>query len=258
MGEAEQIRERGKQLKGLLAALQFLSVFPIHRQFEADDIGRSHAWFPVAGLIIGLCAAMVYGLTRMLGIPALVSALAGVMALAGFSGFLHLDGVADTADGFFSSRPRERILEIMRDSRIGTMGVIGVFSVLAFKWAALVSLPSALGWRVLVLAPIVGRASQIITMTYMPYARSEGGLASVFLAHCSRQTVLIVIVIATLSAVLLGGARGIMAVCVSGIFGLYFNFRCLRKIGGMTGDTLGAISEGIETVVMCAMCAGME
>lgn len=256
-GQSQRAKGR-KQLNGLLAALQFLSVLPIIRQFTPNDIGRSMAWFPIAGLIIGLCAAMVYGATQMLGVPDLVSALAGVAALAGFSGFLHLDGVADMADGFFSSRPRERILEIMRDSRIGTMGVIGVFMVLAFKWAAIVSLPPAIGWRVLVLAPIVGRASQIITMHYMPYARSEGGLASIFLAHCSRQTVLIVIVIVTLSAVLLGGAKGMMAVCVSGIFGFYFNFRCLRKIGGMTGDTLGAISEGIETVVMCAMCAGME
>ncbi len=245
-------------MKGLLAALQFLSVLPIHRRFEADDIGRSQAWFPVAGLVIGICAAMVYGATRMVGVPALVSSLAGVGALAGFSGFLHLDGVADTADGFFSSRPRERILEIMRDSRIGTMGVIGVFIVLAFKWAALVSLPPATGWRVLVLAPIVSRAGQVITMHYMPYARSEGGLASVFLAHCHRQTVLTVTVIAVLSAVLLGGPRGIMAVCASGIFGLYFNTRCLRKIGGMTGDTLGAVSEGIETMMICAMSVGME
>jgi adenosylcobinamide-GDP ribazoletransferase len=245
-------------LNGLLAALQFLSVLPIHRKFEADDIGRSLVWFPVAGLFIGLCSAMVYGVTRMFCFPAIVSALAGVMALAGFSGFLHLDGVADTADGFLSSRPRERILEIMRDTRIGTMGVIGVFCVLAFKWAALLSLPPAIGWRILVLAPIVGRAGQIITMHYMPYARLEGGLASVFLAHCSRQTVLIAIFACILAAAVLGGGRGIMALCVSGIFGFYFNFRCLRKIGGMTGDTLGAISEGIETVVMCAMCVGME
>lgn len=260
MGFAGQSqRAKGdKRLNGLLAALQFLSVLPIHRQFTPHDIGRSMVWFPVAGLIIGLCTAVVYGAELMFGVPALVSALAGVAALAGFSGFLHLDGVADTADGFFSSRPRDRILEIMRDSRIGTMGGIGIFIVLAFKWAALVSLPPGIGWRVLVLAPIVGRAGQVITMHYVPYARSEGGLASIFLAHCSRQTVLIVIGIALLSAVLLGGARGMMAICVSGIFGFYFNFRCLRKIGGMTGDTLGAVSEGIETVVMCAMCVGME
>jgi adenosylcobinamide-GDP ribazoletransferase len=245
-------------LKGLLAALQFLSILPIDRPFEADDIGRSLVWFPAAGFIIGLCAVMVYGVANLIGLPAPVSALAGVMALAGFSGFFHLDGVADTADGFFSSRPRDRILEIMHDSRIGTMGVIGIFTILAFKWAALSSLTPAEEWRVIVLAPIAGRAGQIVSMNYMPYARSEGGLASVFLAHCSRQTVLIAVFICILAAVLLGGVSGLMAVFAAGAFGIFFNLRCLRKIGGMTGDTIGAVSEGIETIIMCVMCVGME
>lgn len=244
-------------MKGLLAALQFLSVLPISRPFEADDIGRSLAWFPAAGFIIGLCAATVYGAANLLGLPAPVSALAGVMALAGFSGFLHLDGVADTTDGFFSSRPRDRILEIMHDSRIGTMGVIGIFTVLAFKWAALDSLAPAEGWRVLVLAPIAGRAGQIVSMHYMPYARPGGGLASVFLAHCSRQTVLSAVFVSILAAALLCGANGLMAMGAAGAFGGFFSFRCLRKIGGMTGDTLGAVSEGIETIIMCAMCMKM-
>ncbi len=243
-------------MKGLLAALQFLSVLPIHQQFEADDIGRSQVWFPMVGLIIGVCAAMVYGLTLLLELPVFVSGLAGVMALAAFSGFFHLDGVADTADGFFSSRTRSQMLDIMRDSRIGTMGAIGIFSVLAFKWAALISLIPSAGWRVLVLAPIVGRAGQVITMTYMPYARPKGGLASVFLAHCSRQTALKGILFCLAAAVILCGMRGILSLIIAGIFGVCFNFWCLRKINGMTGDTLGAVSEGLEMVLMCAMCMG--
>lgn len=245
-------------MKQLLAALQFLSVLPIHQQFEADDVGRSQFWFPVAGLIIGICAAMVYGIALMIELPALISGLAGVMALAGFSGFFHLDGVADTADGFFSSRPGDQMLEIMRDSRIGTMGAIGIFSVLAFKWAALTSLSPGMGWRVLVLAPIVGRGAQVVTMTYMPYARSEGGLASVFLAHCSKQTVWVVFFMCLAAAAIFGGMKGILALCLAGAFGVLFNFWCLRKINGMTGDTLGAVSEVIEVVVMCVMCIGME
>ncbi len=245
-------------MKQLLAALQFLSVLPIYQQFETDDIGRSQVWFPAAGLIIGICAAMVYGITLIFEMPVLVSGLAGVMALAAFSGFFHLDGVADTADGFFSSRTCSQMLDIMRDSRIGTMGAIGIFSVLAFKWAALVSLPPGMGWRILVLAPIVGRAGQVMTMTYMPYARTGGGLASVFLAHCSRQTVFKCILISLVAALVLGGIKGILALCLAGLFGVCFNLWCLRKINGMTGDTLGAVSEGLETVIMCAMCIGVE
>ena len=242
-------------MKGIFAALQFLSILPIHRQFAMDDMGKSLAWFSTAGGVIGLCAALVYGATLLIGLPVPVSALAGIMALAGFSGFLHLDGVADTADGFFSSRPRARMLDIMRDSRIGTMGVIGIFFVLTFKWAALVALPPAMGWRVLVLAPIAGRAGQVITMTWLPYARPEGGLASAFLSHCSRQTVFMCILICLAAAAILGGMKGLLALGLAGGFGVLFNWWCLRKIGGMTGDTLGAVSEGIEAVVMCAMCS---
>lgn len=245
-------------MKEFLAAFQFLSVLPIHQQFESEDIGRSQVWFPAAGLIIGVCAATVYGVALMLELPVFISGLAGIMALAAFSGFFHLDGVADTADGFFSSRTREQMLDIMRDSRIGTMGAIGIFSILAFKWAALVSLPTDLGWRVLVLAPVVGRTGQVITMTYMPYARSDGGLASLFLAHCSRQTVWMVMFFSLAAAAILGGMKGILSLCMAGAFGVLFNFWCLQKINGMTGDTLGAVSEGIEVVVMCAMCIGME
>jgi adenosylcobinamide-GDP ribazoletransferase len=244
-------------LKQFFAALQFLSVLPVYQQFEADDVGRSQVWFPAVGLVIGVCAAMVYGVTLLLEMPVLISGLAGVMALAVFSGFFHLDGVADTADGFFSSRTREQMLDIMRDSRIGTMGAIGIFSVLTFKWAALVSLPTDLGWRILVFAPIVGRAGQVVTMTYMPYARSEGGLASVFLSHCSKQTVLKVILFCLTAAVIFGGVKGLLALFVAGAFGVLFNFWCLRKINGMTGDTLGAVSEGLEVMVMCSMCIGM-
>ena len=245
-------------MKRLLAALQFLSVLPIDQRFDADDLGGSKAWFPAAGMIIGIFAAIVYGIFRAFALPASLSALAGVIALAWFSGFLHLDGVADTADGFFSARPREQVLEIMRDSRIGTMGVIALFSVLALKWAALSALRPDMTWRVLVLAPIAGRAGQVITMNIMPYARPEGGLATVFLGHTSRRTIWIVLVFTVFAAVLLCGVRGVFALCVSGLFGLYFNLRCLRKIGGMTGDTLGAVSEGIETMVMCAMSVGIN
>lgn len=243
-------------MKGLLAALQFLSVLPIPRRFTTDDIGRSLVFFPAAGLVIGAFAALGYGFALALRLPALVSALVGVLFLSALTGFLHLDGVADTADGFFSARPRERILAIMRDSRIGTMGVIGVFAVLSLKWAALAGLPPAIGWRALVLAPMLGRAGQVMTLNYVPYARAEGGLASVFLDHCSRKSVFAALASFFFAAVFLGGPAGLLAPCAAAGFGVYFNFRCIQKIGGMTGDTLGAVSEGIETAAMCALCVG--
>ena len=246
------------QLTYFLAALQFLSILPVRGRFETQDIGKSLVWFPAAGFVIGGCAAMVYGITHLLGLPAMIAGLSGVLALAVFSGCLHLDGVADTADGFFSARPRDKILEIMHDSRIGTMGVIGIFTVLALKWAALTSLPPAHAWRVLILAPVIGRTSQIITMARIPYARPRGGLASVFLAHAIGQTIVTSILTSLATAVLFGGVKGIFAVLVSILFIAGFNQWCMRKISGMTGDTLGAVSEGTEAVIMCVMCMGAQ
>ncbi len=236
--------------------MQFLSVLPVNVRFATDDIGRSLVWFPAAGLVIGMCAALGHGLLRMAGMPPLVCALAGVLLLAGCSGFLHLDGVADTADGFFSARDRDRMLAIMRDSRIGAMGVMGIFSILALKWAALASLPPDLIWRALVLAPIAGRAGQILTLHHLPYARPEGGLASLFLAYRSRQTMITAAAAAIGAAALLAGERGLLALGIAALFGFAFNLWCRRKIGGMTGDTLGAVSELTETVLLCALTMG--
>ncbi|MFZ2633133.1 MAG: adenosylcobinamide-GDP ribazoletransferase [Desulfosalsimonadaceae bacterium] len=243
-------------MKQLLAALQFLTILPIRQAFDSKQTGGSLVWFPAAGLVVGVCAAACYGLCIGLRLPESLAALAGVLALGGFSGFLHLDGVADTADGFFSSRSRERTLEIMRDSRIGTMGAVGVFGVLALKWSALASLPPGMGWRALILGPIVGRAAQVITMTWLPYARPEGGLASVFLSHCTRRTAMLNGLAGVVAAGFLSGGKGLIAICLAAVFALGFNAWCLKKINGITGDTLGAVSEGVETIILCALCAG--
>ncbi len=245
-------------IKHLLAALQFLTILPIRREASLEDIGRSQPWFPAAGLVVGAGAVFCYLLAWAAGFPVVVAALFGTFALSGFSGFFHMDGVADTADGFFSSRPREQVLEIMRDSRIGTMGVVGIFFVIGLKWASLVALPPELGWRVLIVAAITGRSAQVLSIAMLPYARKSGGLVSVFMEARSKKNVWIVLAAALVAAIFLCGGKGLFALAAAGFVGVLFSRWCVNKIGGITGDTLGAITELTEAVLICTMCIGIR
>ena len=168
-------------IKPLIAALQFLTIMPVPVKTTPSDMAKSLPWFPVAGLVTGLGAAAAFLAAHGVGMPPMMAGLIGVLALSGLNGFFHLDGVADTADGFFSARPREKVLEIMRDSRIGTMGVVGLFFILGLKWSALAAMTPGEGWRALLIAAVLARAALVLSMGLAPYARKEGGLVSVFL-----------------------------------------------------------------------------
>ncbi len=168
-------------MKGFLGALGFLTVVPLPARWSGDasTLDRSVPFFPVVGLAIGfVVAGFDAGLTRYLPVP-VATVLVGI-ALIAASGGLHLDGLADTADGFFSSRSRERILEIMKDSRSGPLGVAAVVLVVALKLAVIGTLPHDLRMRALVLMPLAGRSGIVASMTVLRYGRPEGGVGTVF------------------------------------------------------------------------------
>ena len=167
-------------MKSLVAALRLLTIAPIPGVWGSaeEDLARSLPWFPIVGLGLGMAAA---GLAWSMAwvAPPLVSAAVLVVVLAGFSGCLHLDGLADTADGLLSSRPRERQLEIMRDSHVGAMGVIAIVGVWLLKFAALASVMPRHLWATALLMSLAGRCAIVVQMAILPYARTTG-LASVF------------------------------------------------------------------------------
>ncbi len=242
-------------IKPLIAALQFLTVIPVPVKTAQSDMAKSLPWFPAAGLVTGLGAAAAFLAAHAVGMPPMMAGLIGVLALSGLNGFFHLDGVADTADGFLSARPREKILEIMRDSRIGTMGVVGLFFILGLKWSALAAMAPGDGWRALVIAAVLARAALVLSMGLAPYARKEGGLVSVFLQGRTPSGMVIVSVSGLFAAAAIGGVAGMTALFFTVAALVAFNFFSMRKIGGITGDTLGAQTEIAETAVLLAMCA---
>jgi adenosylcobinamide-GDP ribazoletransferase len=236
-------------MKSFLAAVQFLTVIPVPKALngDAEDLGKSVPFFPIVGLLIGILAAML-AFVLVAVIPPFPSFVIIVIFLISVSGGLHMDGLADTADGFFSARPRGKILEIMKDSRIGVMGVIAVVCAILLKISLLVSLPPSSRTDIIFLIPLAGRCALVVMMTALPYVRSEGGLATLFAKSRSRihavWAALFLIVTAVLTAQWMGLAVAVAVLAATA----YFSWYCFRKIGGYTGDTLGAVCEIAEII----------
>ena len=235
-------------MKRLIAALQFLTVCPFVSRVACDerDIGRCTPWFPLVGLLVGISVAVLDFFLRLI-FPIPLASVIDAIALIAASGGLHSDGLADTADGFLSSRPRERILEIMRDSRIGAMGVVALICVFALKVAALAAVPAWLRASTLILMPFVGRGTMLIQLEMNGYART-GGLCSLFVQYFRRSDVILTMGILFAVGGLAGGRFGLCAVAASAGSIAIFSRWCRNKIGGFTGDTLGAGCELAEVV----------
>lgn len=235
-------------MKSFIAAIQFLTICPFVSNFKCEErnLSQSVFFFPLIGLLIGLLAALMdYGISFLL--PPLPASVITIALLIGISGGFHMDGLADTADGFLSSRPKERILEIMRDSRIGPMGVIVVVVVILLKITALASISGSLRWITIMMMPVAGRCALVLQMNILPYARSDG-LATVFTRQKSPfQPLSAFILFAAISGWLLG-LTGLGSVILTSVSVVLFSWYCRNKIGGFTGDTLGASCELAEIV----------
>ena len=245
-------------MRSFWAALRFLTILPLPNLPGGGTervLGRSAVWFPVVGLLIGCFVAGIDFLLLWI-FPPLMTSFLVVLLLTAVSGGLHADGLADMADGFLSARPRERILEILRDSRIGTMGVLGLLGVFGLKFCALASLPEAWRLPLLIFAPLAGRCSLVLQLSVLNYARTGGGLCAVFVACRRRSDAMIALAFLFGAGWLLGGLFGIWwAVATLGVL-LAFCVWCYRKIGGFTGDTLGAGCEVSEAVPLLLATAG--
>lgn len=230
-------------MKSFLAAIQFLTICPLPSRIQCTEaaLKRSVIFYPAIGIIIGtLMAFLDWGFTWLF--PPLPASALVVIAMLAVSGCLHMDGLADSADGFLSSRPKERILEIMRDSRTGPMGVVAVAGLLLLKTTALASVSGATRWGVVLLMPLAGRCALVIEMALLPYAR-PGGLVTVFGRPRWAFTAPLILAATAWFAL---GPIGLTAAGASMLAVLAFSFWCKSKIGGYTGDTLGAACEIAE------------
>ncbi len=247
-------------MKPLCSAFAFLTVLRLPANWcgDEDDLGRSVWFFPVVGIFIGGLLVGIAALTAQL-LPPWPLAVILVLTSAAITGGLHLDGLADTADGFFSSRPRGKILEIMHDSRIGAMGVLAIIFAVALKITSLAHLAGGeplLLWQAALLMPVAGRCSLVFAMSLMPYAREEG-LATLFWQRSPWRLLWALVIVVGLGWAA-GDIRGLVAAFAALATTLLLCMYSHRKIGGGTGDTLGATNEIVETVAVLAFVAWPE
>lgn len=231
------------------AAFRFLTIIPLPGKLgsEPEDLAGALGFFPLVGLLLGLLASAAAWLLWQVFTP-LVAAVLLTFVLFGFSGALHLDGLADCADGFYSARDRSRTLEIMRDSRIGAMGVLAVVMLSLLKVSLLAALQQDQAVKAALLMPLYGRSAQVLMIFLLPYVRKDGGMGTIFYQNRSGPVLWLSLLILFLTGFLVMGLAGLLSGLTSVTVVFLFSRYCHRKIGGATGDTLGAASEIVETV----------
>ncbi|MGJ0637931.1 adenosylcobinamide-GDP ribazoletransferase [Xenorhabdus bovienii] len=248
------------KLNRFWATLQFMTRLPVPAKW-AEGVDFSQYWrgvpnFPVIGLIIGGLAALISLSISQSGGGMYIGAIGYVLALALLTGGLHLDGLADTCDGLFSARRRETMLAIMRDSRLGTYGGLGLIFCLFLKVFAVAELsyhPPLELFALLTCAPIVGRTAVVLLMYEQRYAREGEGMGSSYIGRMTPRSTALTLLGGAVLVIALGDWQGLIAMMVTliVIYGLafYFNYR----LGGQTGDTLGASIEAGEVIFLLVM-----
>ncbi len=230
-------------------ALTLLSRLPVASR---GTRGGAAAWaYPVAGLVIGGIAGAVGCIAIFFGLPATIAPIAVLTSQIVMTGALHEDGLADSADGLWGAWDRTRRLEIMKDSQIGTYGVIALCLSLLCRWALLWQLFEASpGFALAAIAATaaVSRAAIPVLMWQLPHARAGGLSRSVGVP--SGQTVLIGLAIATVAAFTLVWSAAIPAIILAALVTLGTGRIARAKIGGQTGDILGAVQQLVEIAVL--------
>ena len=239
-----------------MISVQFLTRFPFHIKGEVSeqDLGRSTAFFPVAGLVVGLFLLVVYRAALLLW-PQQVAAVVALAGLVVVTGGLHLDGLMDTADGMMSGKSREKMLDIMKDSRVGAMGVIACFLILALKLMGLSFLAPQNAYRVMIIFTVTGRCSMTWALAGFRYARTGSGTGRPFAENVTAREGVVATVIALALVTAVGGFAGLVLAATGVVCGLAIACYISRKLGGLTGDTYGAVNEITETAVILAALA---
>ena len=239
-------------MNALIACLQFITAVPLGKPRPFDPKGIVSC-FPLAGLVIGFALAL-FDLAATALWPPLVAAALDAALLAAVTGALHLDGLADTADGLYGGREHAKALAIMKDSRVGAMGLVAVCLALLIKTAAIGHIDHD-RFLALMIVPAYARSAMMFGMRFLPYARGKEGTGSAFF-----ETPLTLLDFRYLTLPLLLSLflewRGLLltlffVVGTAALIGFY-----RLRLNGITGDLLGAMTEILETFLFLAACAG--
>ncbi len=237
-------------MKSLLAAFRFLTIVPLKTELEEieEPLASSMTFFPVVGLSIGGFLFLVHEISSILFSPLLVNMLV-LLGWIFITGALHLDGFMDTVDGLCGGKTREERLKIMRDPSSGAKGTVGLVGLMGLKFLLLLEIKPPLKMGTLLLTPAISRWSMVMAVYLAPYARREG-LGKAFTTHKEKGTIFWTSLTVTILGLIIFKFPflSIMGVCwgITYLSTLYFKSR----MGGITGDTLGALNEVIELTAL--------
>jgi len=239
-------------VKGFLSAVQFITILPWGRA-ETFEPPRMIPYFPMVGIALGILLALFdHVAVRIWGRP--VGSLLDVIFLAVLTGAFHIDGLGDAADGLLGQRPKEKILAIMKDSRLGTMGLMAIVGGLSIKWAGIAGLDANRS-LVLIMVPAYARASMLFGMRYLPYGRPDGGTGLDFFRDKIKASAFWGLSVPVVLSVLLGWQTIWLNLCFAALTaGLIRYYR--RRVGCITGDMLGAMTEITEAALFLLISIG--
>ena len=243
-------------MRGVLVATAFLTRVPVAVVVGAVDVGRAARWFPlIGGLLGGATALIAWTMTEVMDFPAALTATLVVGLGAWATGAIHLDGLADTVDGFGGARDREGVLRIMRDPLIGSYGAAALVFVIGVKVTAIAALlDRGAALPFVVAAPAISRWTISALAAWLPYARTEGGLGK-SVTH-ERDTIGLVVATAVTALIAIGALRvdALIVWTFAALTAVWIANVARRRIGGVTGDVFGACVELTETsVLLCGV-----
>lgn len=234
----------------LILATQFLTRIPLSfKEEDGLELGLSSVYFPVVGAIIGIILCGIVWILGAFECNALVISSITVVTLIIITGGIHMDGLADMVDAFYAGKNREDILRVMRDPHIGTMGVLVVVSAVMLKTALLFSISPKLLPNALVAMCVLGRWAMVISMKMAPYARSDGK-AKPFIEATGYKQVFVATVMTIACLVLTWHIQGLIIMAAVAIAAITVTLCARLKLGGITGDTLGATDEICEVAAL--------
>jgi len=254
-----------KILRDLSLAIRFLTIIPIisfypsnntnqNEEVLEENFANSMAFFPLVGMLIGVLLVILRQIFYYLPVSSLVGDTLVLIFWIWLSGGLHLDGFADSVDGFLGGHNKEETLKIMKDSSTGAKGVVALVSLLLLKFVLLVEMPLFLKDAVLFFTPTIGRWSMVITAFLGKPARLKNSMGKIFIDYVSWREVIFATLTMAVIGILLFRLYFLLLVIIGiGIVLLILKYS-QKRIGGISGDILGAINEIVEVFILLALC----
>ena len=254
-----------KILRDLSLAIRFLTIIPIasfplsnnsnqDEEVLAENFANSMAFFPLVGMLIGVLLVALRRIFYYLPISPLVGDVLILIVWIWLSGGLHLDGFADSVDGFLGGHDKEEILKIMKDSSTGAKGVVALVSLLLLKFVLLIETPLFLKDAVLFFTPTIGRWSMVIAAFIGKPARLKNSMGKLFMDYVGWRELAFASLTMSVIGILLFRLYFLHLVIIGiGIVLLILKY-CQKRIGGISGDILGAINEIVEVSILLTVC----